>query len=479
MLYLFCDKNRVKLLNLKKSILGQYETSVFEKTYQTDILVNGRIENIDFVASAIKEALTAAGQALDKEVFLILPTESFSFLRIEVPADIAPSAVSSFIKDKARANAEINLDEAFYDYFVTESEKEKLINFFAIENAVFTKFKEALHLIELKIAGVLPETLAYFKLFEKTLRKEKREYIYYVIYENNALSGFLFDSYGLLSVERWRAALDEKNSLEEVLKKQVEELEAKGKKLNRLILAGTQSESVRQDTFTKSVGVWTNPLKRIIGNFYQDYIKLLISSSKQPFPILNFDTCFGSFIFSTENKHFSFFRSGIKSHSAKSFSLPKPTLPKKEVLIFILSFALSFGFFLLLSHFNFKAPALGNNLFVKPTPTPTPTPLPSPIPTPTLKREDLKIKVLNGSGVGGKATEIKDLLKAKGYGEILTGNADNFDYNQSELQVKKTKADAGILLKKDLKDNVTTWKETVLAEKEAADAVLIFGANFK
>ena len=87
--------------------------------------------------------------------------------------------------------------------------------------------------------------------------------------------------------------------------------------------------------------------------------------------------------------------------------------------------------------------------------------------------------MLNGSGTKGKASEVKDLLKEKGYQEILTDNADNFDYKQTELQVKKSISSSSTTIKNDLKDYVAKFKESTLAESEAADVVIIIGTDFK
>ncbi|MEK7070244.1 MAG: hypothetical protein AAB966_00380, partial [Patescibacteria group bacterium] len=88
MLYLYLDKNQLRLLFLKKTILKQYEVNVFDKTYEVDLLQDGKITNVDFLASAIKEALTNITTSGDKDVFLVLPQESFTFLKADVPADI-------------------------------------------------------------------------------------------------------------------------------------------------------------------------------------------------------------------------------------------------------------------------------------------------------------------------------------------------------------------------------------------------------
>ncbi|MEK7097087.1 MAG: LytR C-terminal domain-containing protein, partial [Patescibacteria group bacterium] len=196
------------------------------------------------------------------------------------------------------------------------------------------------------------------------------------------------------------------------------------------------------------------------------------------YPILTYDVCFGAFILSEENKSFSLFKN--RSYSSKNkISLPKIGMPKKEVLLFIGSFIISFLLFVLISKFggNLKLPdfmAKKNAVVITPTVAP-----PSTTPTPNFKKEDVKIKILNGSGVKGKATEIKEILRKKGYVEILTDNADNFDYTITEIQVKSDKKQLGEMIKNDLKDYITSPKITVLDDKEASDLVLIFAADFK
>ena len=205
---------------------------------------------------------------------------------------------------------------------------------------------------------------------------------------------------------------------------------------------------------------------------------MLVTKDGKAFPILTYDVCFGAFILSEENKSFSLLKNGAYSNKSK-ISLPKIKMPKKEVLLFIGSFVISFLLFVLISKFggNFKLPNfIAKKNIVTITPTKAP---PSPTPTPNFKKEDIKIKILNGSGVKGKATEIKEILRKKGYVEILTDNAENFDYTITEIQVKSDKKQLAEMMKSDLKDYVTSPKITVLDDKEASDLVLIFASDFK
>ncbi|MGB9883045.1 MAG: LytR C-terminal domain-containing protein [Microgenomates group bacterium] len=484
MIYLSINQNTIKLLSFKKTLLGQEETVFFEKTYEAKLTDKGKPINIDLLASAVKEVITSAftKNHQDKDVFLILPQEAFVYLRMEVPSDIAPSALNSFINDKIRSSLPVLTEELVSDYFVKINDQQKVVNFFGISKEIIEDYQQAFSLIDLKLVSILPETLAYFKLFEKTLRADKKEIILYVNIENNLLTGYLFDNFGLVDEKNFVAQISQDNTPEKIIKEISKQLETENKKPNRLIISGNQSENIRQDTFTKTVGIWTNPLKRIIPNFYQSYLKSIIVDQNKPFSILKFDACFGAYVFNREEKFSLNKKLGKNSQSIRttindnSFSSPKIYLPKKEIFLFLSSFVLSFFLFIFIN--NFKSTKL--SFFSKKiTPTVTPLPTITPSPTPTIKKEELKIQVLNGSGIPGKASEMKEILKKKGYQEIITGNADNYDYKLTEIQVKRSKSFVAELIKNDLSDYFSTIKITTLAEEKTPDVIIIIGADFK
>ncbi|KKQ24345.1 MAG: hypothetical protein US40_C0005G0019 [Candidatus Roizmanbacteria bacterium GW2011_GWC2_37_13] len=477
MLYLFIDTHTIKFLALKKTLLGQEETSFFEKTYETQLLDKGQPINVDLLASAIKEVTTSSKTSGDNQIYLILPQEAFFYFRTEVPSDIAPTALNSFINDKSRSLLPVIPEDLIGNSFIKENDGQKVVTFFGFGKESYENYRQTLSLIDLKIVSILPDSMAYFKLFEKTLRPEKKEVILYTIIDENSLSGYLFDNFGLLEEKKFSVDLNEENKVETILKEKAEALKENKKKLNRIIISGVGSDKIRQDTFTKSVGVWTNPLKRIVPTFYESYLKMLVVDNNKSFPLLNLDVCFGAFIFSREER-FSLIKNGYKVKEKKSFSLPVLSLPKKEIFLFIGSFVLSFGLFLLISNFkSLSFPSFKNQLLVNNKPTPTTAP--SPTPTPSFKKEELRVQVLNGSGTAGKASEFKDILKEKGYQEIITGNAENYDYELTEIQVKKSKSQAAAMIKEDLKDYLNAFKETVLDEAETPDVVIIFGTDFK
>lgn len=480
MIYIYLNKKTIKALYLKKTFFKQEQVAFFEKTYGTSLFEKDKPLNIDLLASALKETISSISEKKinDNQVFLIIPQEFFYFFKTDVPLDIAKEAVESFIADKAISILPIMPEEISFDYFVKEKNNQKIINFFALEKKIINLLHQAFSLIDLKIINIMPDSLAYFKLFEKTLRADKKENILYINIEKNYLFGYLFDNFGLTENKTFYQEIKNENNYLDVLKKIINDIEQGKKiKLNRLIISGKESENIRQDTFTRDVGVWTNPLKRIVPNFYDQYIKMLIVEKNQTFPILAYDVCFGAFIFYQEEKF-----SLLKNHQfnlnkeKKSLNQFKINSSKKEVFLFILSFIISFALFFLITNFkNIKIPELAK----KTTPTITPAPTSTPTPTPSFKKEELKIQVLNGSGVAGKASEMKNILKKKGYQEIITGNADNFDYKITEIKAKKSKSQAVSMIKEDLKDYLSSFKETELPEKETPDVIIVFGSDFK
>lgn len=491
MLYIYLGAQYIKILHLKKSLLGQYETSFTQKKLEVNLLQDGKAANPDVIASGIKEILQTLPSApvKEKDVTLILPQDSFHFFRSDLPVDVTQSVLTSFIQEKAQNEIKIDSTATPSDYLIQESEGKKQILFYALNADVADSFTQPFNLLDMKVVSIIPESLTYFKLFDKTLRQNKKENIWFVSYEQDGVEGYLYDSYGLLENEHWRYSFTKKDKVEDVLQKQASKYTAKNIKLNRLILSGSQADTVRQDMFTKNVGVWTNPLKRIISHFYVDYLKMLGTEDVKTLPITEYDMLIGAFIFTLENKSFSLMKAG--SNATKSLmpslstSLPVRKLPIKGIAFFLISFGITFAILFGLSQMKWgKGLAMPSlSLFSKPTPTPTNTPTPqppTPTPTPAIVRTEVKVKILNGSGIAGKAGTVKDFMKEKGYAELLTGNADDFEYKTTVIQVKED-AEPGLenFVAKDLSERVEKPKFESLDADEAADVVIIVGTDFK
>lgn len=112
-------------------------------------------------------------------------------------------------------------------------------------------------------------------------------------------------------------------------------------------------------------------------------------------------------------------------------------------------------------------------------PTPTPTAAPEPTPTPiAVARDEVTVEVQNGSGESGVANTMKALLEEKGYTVEKTGNADSYDYEQTEIHVKASKESLIETLKEDLGEKYTIGiAEADLDEDAPYDVRVIVGAE--
>lgn len=113
------------------------------------------------------------------------------------------------------------------------------------------------------------------------------------------------------------------------------------------------------------------------------------------------------------------------------------------------------------------------------TPTPTKKPAASSdsVDSATgLDRADLTVVVQNGSGEAGVAKVMADKLTALGYVVSSTGNADNYDYASTVIQVKSADKAFLALLKKDLEDDYTIGTATS-DYTGSGDALVIVGAE--
>ncbi|CAN5165392.1 hypothetical protein BH09PAT1_BH09PAT1_8660 [soil metagenome] len=185
-------------------------------------------------------------------------------------------------------------------------------------------------------------------------------------------------------------------------------------------------------------------------------------------------------------------------------SSKKASSPKKKAFMYVILFVLIIGAAIFVGNYFLSGKSVGPKptpqVTQAPTATPTPTPVASVSATPTSKTTptpsgkvtptksaltptpsattSLQIEVLNGSGISGMAGKVATLLKSDGYGISSTGNAATFDYPQTVIQIKKSKAQAAAQLKKDLSVQYTVDPTVqTLAETATPDAIVIVGAK--
>ena len=481
-------------------MLGSMESVWAEKRSSKKLIDKGSFTTVELLASTIKEVMSCAVKPInDTEVTFVLHHSMYVLFRVEIPLETDKTAYHVFLKEQFIAKYPQNLDEFNLEMFVKEFENKKYGFVYAFPKKELTTIAHALDLLDLKLVAIVPEHLAYYTLFERALRLDKHEHILYAQYENETLEGYYFDTFGpLAEVPPWTLEDVKWVDLEATLNRKTNEYATKVAKLNRLVISGKDSDKIRQDTFTKNVGVWTNPLKRIIPNFYQEYITLIQGKVETDtiFPVLSYSDVFGCFICIQDSKTFPYSKSGSRQKTAVfqqpithlSNDIPMTTTKEtrgfrfpKEIVLFIVIFLVTFGIF----YFVANGKGEGGKSFLafgSPTETPTPSPTvepPSPTPTVEVKRDIVKVKVLNGTGVAGQANGMKTLLQEKGYVGVLTGNASKYDYTQTEVQIKKEQSFLEATILSDIKDIASSPKISELDSTDSSDVVIIIGKDVK
>lgn len=112
------------------------------------------------------------------------------------------------------------------------------------------------------------------------------------------------------------------------------------------------------------------------------------------------------------------------------------------------------------------------------TPTPTLTTLITPSPTPEQApaKDSLKVQVLNGGGVPGAATKMRKTLEEAGYTVAAVGNAQEYTFEETEVQVKSGKLAISEMVEKDVAKTYTIASESSpLSSDSEYDVVVVVG----
>ncbi len=103
-------------------------------------------------------------------------------------------------------------------------------------------------------------------------------------------------------------------------------------------------------------------------------------------------------------------------------------------------------------------------------------------PSPSSESVDLAqyfVQILNGSGISGEAGVVEDILAAEGFENFETGNADNYDYEETEIQLKESIPDQ---IFDDLERALNSDYEIVLSQEVLTsdadyDVIVVVGKN--
>lgn len=105
---------------------------------------------------------------------------------------------------------------------------------------------------------------------------------------------------------------------------------------------------------------------------------------------------------------------------------------------------------------------------------------PTPVVTSDIAARELKILVLNGSGISGKAAEVKSLMQGLGYMDIAIGNAPGESIGESTIRAKLGRKKLIETLAGDLKEKTLFSSDSGdLAEEDPNDIQITLGKNTK
>ena len=149
------------------------------------------------------------------------------------------------------------------------------------------------------------------------------------------------------------------------------------------------------------------------------------------------------------------------------------------LIILIIIIALVFAFVKGIGPFS-KISPFAKKEEVSPTPVSVFSPNPSEASpaASNLNRAEPKMRVLNGSGTPGVASSFKDFLEKLGYKVASIGNADNYDYANTQLRFKEDFKKFKDILVSDLSNKYSVKvSSSDLTSTDSADIEVIIGAK--
>lgn len=105
----------------------------------------------------------------------------------------------------------------------------------------------------------------------------------------------------------------------------------------------------------------------------------------------------------------------------------------------------------------------------------TVSPIPTQRPEPNLS--DYKSQVLNGSGVAGAAKEVSDALEEKGFEKIDTGDANSYNYIDTEVSLKEDVSPDLFEVLKSILEQYNLKEVKSLEDAKEYDIVIIVGSK--
>ncbi|MBL7159117.1 pilus assembly protein PilM [Candidatus Microgenomates bacterium] len=509
----------IEVLNLKKSLMGKTKVSSSGRVeLEQGVVKSGEILDTEKLTKKISELVKKG------KINFTLPDLRTFTCRVQLASDIAHSALEPFLKEKILEIVPYDFEELIYDFkVVNETEKGKEILFLAVPTKILAGYLKIFKALKLTPIFAVSESLAAFEIFRETVVKD--EVLLYIDIGSQTSTFSFFDRFGPFLTLNEPV---ETKLLKEEVKKAVSFLKEKHEKeVKRIILGGGGSLEIDGEAFSKEIEVWTTKIDKILEDKLKKaslhfnvgdlpptlFINVLgLSLLSQKKEALNLLKKSKDLLIKLEEQNDQEKKEEEKKDEIKESKEEEETIkegkevkqgeeekpeeikeqekPEKKsvfsrflggllrlkwLLVIIIVSLLTFSGI----YFFVKKPSVKETEEQADTTSPTVQPATEedePTPTTEIARKDFKIKILNGSGIAGKAGEVAEILEGLGYEIVETGNADSFDYEETVIQVKEEKEGLFSDLTNDLKDDYTVSSEkNLLPEEEGVDAVVIVG----
>lgn len=150
-------------------------------------------------------------------------------------------------------------------------------------------------------------------------------------------------------------------------------------------------------------------------------------------------------------------------------------------LVFLFGLVIGAGLIGGIFYYKTKMDSISQNLPLKETPiteireqeTPTPTPQ-----TQEFNTKNLKVLILNGSGIKGEAKRVEDILNKENFENTETGNANSYSYNDTIVYLKEELGDS-VYQKIEKALYEFSLKKDVLEKSSPYDIKIIVGKSRK
>jgi len=425
--------NRLQIVSSTSSLLGKKQELHASVNIPMDKAENF---DIDIWALYLKKLLEDSGLPKTRKLNaqIILAERFFDFARLDIPLDIPSEAVSDYVENQLHTLFTTISPTDSHKYVLSTVRGKTTANIYVLTSQNKQTIDTLLDFFDINAQAFYPESLLLFETFNHTLNTTKKERVFFLEFEPQTSTGLYFDANGL--VENTVLIISSAD-----IEKDLKALNKSDNKPTRLVLSGTKSLDIRQDSFTKTIGIWTNPLHRILADselstIAQQYLlETSIVTYAREIVLLSH---LGK---KTSNEIALIPNQLVKK--PQQMRAPSSTHVKKVVTITILlGLSAGISFFILrtalthpisLSVPTVKMPQL---LSTKPTVTPLPKPTQAlkPSPTPSLAAKDIPLILENGEGSAGLANTYKLRLEEKGYTITRLDNADNYEYSKTVIQ---------------------------------------------